>query len=149
MPRTIVLSWPNASQHKVSLRLSEKRYRAAIFAWHGVRVQREQAVHMIVLALPLVLTSSAFYVIGAEEVRPANWVSSGLLVIGALYVLYTIFVIEEEFQAAEAEDKDLHSLLHWRVVSRRVALRSSLCGACTEAAAARVFRCLDLHMHRS
>eukprot|EP00038_Savillea_parva_P018800 m.25506 g.25506 ORF g.25506 m.25506 type:complete len:777 (+) comp4243_c0_seq2:283-2613(+) len=91
-------------KNKAGLCVSRKQYRAAILGWHEGRDRRHRAVLSIVLSLPCVLMSSSFFLLSTSEVRLENWIASGVLFCGAVFVIYVILSMEHEFQRVEDSD---------------------------------------------
>eukprot|EP00038_Savillea_parva_P020312 m.30968 g.30968 ORF g.30968 m.30968 type:complete len:672 (+) comp4759_c0_seq1:244-2259(+) len=101
----IAVIWGTAiivlQKNKAGIRVSRKQYRQAIVGWHEGRHRRHRAVLSIVLSLPCVLLSSAFFLISTVRVREENYVASGIMILGAVVVFASIARMEREFVLAE------------------------------------------------
>jgi Zn-dependent membrane protease YugP len=51
------------------------------------------------------------------QVNQDNWVSCGILMLGAMFVFFTIATMESHFKKAERSDVDVTTLLVWRKVN--------------------------------
>jgi hypothetical protein len=89
------------------------RQRAAIQGWDRLCWQRQRAVFLISLSLPIVLGAGAFFLLGGIEVSEGNFAGFAILMVFALVSLRTIGMMESEFKAAELINEDVKGYLAW------------------------------------